>query len=76
MKKLFIATALAAASLAAQAKDIALRNVHLMAEQTSDFLQPGATVPLLFVAANNMVGNDHIGGNPAPLTQATAVAVA
>jgi copper(I)-binding protein len=40
---------------AAQAKDIALRNVHLMAEQTSDFLQPGATVPLLFVAANNSV---------------------
>jgi copper(I)-binding protein len=40
---------------AAEAKDIALRNVHLLAEQTSDFLQPGATVPLLFVAANNSV---------------------
>lgn len=31
---------------------IALRNVHLQAVQTSDFLQPGTTVPLMFVAAN------------------------
>lgn len=31
---------------------IALRNVHLQAVQTSDFLQPGSTVQLMFVAAN------------------------
>ena len=37
----------------ANAKNIALRNVHLLAMQSSDFLQPGRTVPLLFVAANN-----------------------
>ena len=30
-----------------------LRNVHLQATQTSDFLQPGRTVPLMFVAAND-----------------------
>lgn len=37
----------------ANAKNIALRNVHLLATQTSDYLQPGLTVPLVFVAANN-----------------------
>lgn len=37
----------------ANAKDIALRNVHLLAVQSGDSLQPGRTVPLLFVAANN-----------------------
>lgn len=31
---------------------IALRNVHLQAVQTSDFLQPGTAVQLMFVAAN------------------------
>ena len=36
----------------ANVKDIALRNVHLLAVQSSDYLQPGLTVPLLFVAAN------------------------
>lgn len=36
----------------ANAKDIALRNVHLLAVQSADYLQPGLTVPLLFVAAN------------------------
>jgi len=36
----------------ANVKDIALRNVHLLAAQSSDYLQPGRTVPLLFVAAN------------------------
>ena len=36
----------------ANVKDIALRNVHLLAVQSSDYLQPGRTVPLLFVAAN------------------------
>lgn len=34
-------------------KDIVLRNIHLMANQTGDFLQPGKVVPLVFVAANN-----------------------
>ena len=34
-------------------KNIALRNVHLQALQTGDFLQPGRIVPLLFVAAND-----------------------
>lgn len=43
---------------AANVKEIALRNVHLLAEQTSDYLQPGSTVPLLFVAANNSVDGD------------------
>jgi len=38
---------------AANAKNIALRNVHLLATQSSDYLQPGQTVPLIFVAANN-----------------------
>jgi copper(I)-binding protein len=32
---------------------IALRNVHLRAPQTSDYVQPGTEVELLFVAANN-----------------------
>lgn len=34
-------------------KNIALRNVHLQATQTGDFLQPGRIVPLVFVAAND-----------------------
>lgn len=34
------------------AGNITLRNVHLRAEQTSDFVQPGSEVELLFVAAN------------------------
>jgi copper(I)-binding protein len=36
----------------ANAKNIALRNVHLLAVQNGDYLQPGRTVPLLFVAVN------------------------
>lgn len=32
--------------------DIALRNVHLRANQTSDYVQPGRSVELLFVATN------------------------
>ena len=32
---------------------IALRNVHLRAPQTSDYIEPGSDVELLFVAANN-----------------------
>lgn len=39
--------------MSANAKNIALRNVHLVASQTGDFLQPGRIVPLVFVAANN-----------------------
>jgi hypothetical protein len=35
------------------AKNIALRNVHLLATQSGDYLHPGRTVPLVFVAANN-----------------------
>lgn len=37
----------------ANLKNIALRNVHLQAVQTSDFLQPGTVVPLVMVAANS-----------------------
>lgn len=37
----------------ANANNIALRNVHLQATQTSGFLQPGQVLPLVFVAANN-----------------------
>ena len=37
----------------ATAKNIALRNVHLLAVQNGDYLQPGRTVPLVFVAANS-----------------------
>lgn len=37
----------------ATVKNIALRNVHLQAVQTGDFLKPGRTVQLMFVAANN-----------------------
>ena len=33
-------------------ENIALRNVHLQALQTSDYLQPGRSVELMFVAAN------------------------
>ena len=32
---------------------IALRNVHLRAAQTTDYVQPGSDAELLFVAANN-----------------------
>jgi copper(I)-binding protein len=34
---------------------IALRNLHLRATQTSDYVKPGATVELLFVAVNESV---------------------
>ncbi|MBO0680790.1 hypothetical protein JRC04_25270 [Mycolicibacterium sp. S2-37] len=37
----------------AGAGSIALRNVHLRAPQTSDYVRPGSEVELLFVAANN-----------------------
>ncbi len=47
----------------ANVADIALRNVHLQAVQTGDFLQPGTAVQLMFVAANNSVDvNDKLVG--------------
>lgn len=36
-----------------RAGEIALRNVHLRATQTSDYVEPGREVELLFVAAND-----------------------
>ncbi|MGD9621790.1 MAG: hypothetical protein AB7G47_18620 [Mycolicibacterium sp.] len=36
-----------------RAGEIALRNVHLRATQTSDYVEPGRDVELLFVAAND-----------------------
>lgn len=42
----------------ANVKEIALRNVHLQAVQESDFLEPGTTVQLMFVAANNSTETD------------------
>ncbi len=38
---------------AATVKNIALRNVHLEALQTSDYLKAGRTIDLMFVAANS-----------------------
>ena len=35
---------------------IALRNVHLRAPQTGDYVQPGSDVELLFVAVNDSAG--------------------
>ncbi len=35
------------------AGEITLRNVHLRAEQTSDYIQPGRDVELIFTAAND-----------------------
>ena len=39
-------------------ENIALRNVHLQALQTSDYLQPGRSVELMFVAANTSPDTD------------------
>lgn len=44
---------------AANAGDIGLRNIHLQAVQTGDFLRPGDTVPLMFVAVNNSPDENH-----------------
>lgn len=44
--------------MSANAKNIVLRNVHLLENQTSDATQPGKVVPLVFVAANNSVDVD------------------
>jgi len=38
---------------AANLKSIALRNIHLQATQSGDYLQPGRVLPLLFIAANS-----------------------
>lgn len=35
------------------AGEITLRNIHLRADQTSDYIQPGREVELIFTAANN-----------------------
>ncbi|SNW20261.1 LpqE protein [Mycolicibacterium thermoresistibile] len=35
----------------AEVGDIALRNIHLQAEQSGDFIEPGTDVQLIFVAA-------------------------
>ena len=35
-----------------RAGDIVLRNVHLRAAQTTDYVEPGGDVELIFVAAN------------------------
>lgn len=43
----------------ASAGDIGIRNIHLQAVQTGDFLQPGETVPLMFVAVNNSPDENH-----------------
>ena len=37
----------------ADVKTISLRNVHLLAVQDGDYLQPGSAVPLMFVVGNN-----------------------
>lgn len=37
----------------ANVKNIALRNVHIQAVQTGDYLKPGRTVQLIFAAAND-----------------------
>lgn len=37
---------------------VALRNVHLQAVQSSDFLQPGTVVPLAFVVSNESIDVD------------------
>lgn len=44
--------------MSANAKNIALRNIHLLADQTGGFLQPGKVVPLVFVAANSSLDVD------------------
>lgn len=38
--------------------NIAVRNIHLRAVQTSDYIRPGAEVELLFVAANDSPDED------------------
>ena len=44
--------------MSANAKNIDLRNVHLLANQTSSFLAPGKVVPLVFVVANSSADVD------------------
>jgi len=38
--------------------DISLRNIHLRANQSADYVQPGRDVELIFVAANNSPDED------------------
>ena len=47
----------------ANVKNIALRNVHLQAVQTSDALRPGTVVPLVMLAANHALdaGDKRLG---------------
>lgn len=42
----------------ADVSDIALRNVFLRATQTSDYVQPGSDVELIFAAVNNSADQD------------------
>ena len=47
----------------ANVQNIALRNVHIQAVQTGDYLKPGRTVQLIFVAANTSPDtNDRLVG--------------
>ena len=47
----------------ANVKNIALRNVHLQAVQTGDYLKPGRTVELVFAAVNTSADvNDKLLG--------------
>ena len=47
--------------MSANINNIALRNVYLNASQSRDFLQPGRTVPLVFVAASDSADfNDRL----------------
>ncbi|MGB0878409.1 MAG: hypothetical protein ACPHCN_04275 [Mycobacterium sp.] len=40
------------------AGEITLRNIHLRADQTSDYIQPGRDIELIFTAANNSPNMD------------------
>ena len=42
--------------------NVALRNVHIQAQQTSDYLQPGATVDLVLVVDQPVAGRHRQAG--------------
>lgn len=44
----------------AHAGEITLRNIHLRANQTSDYVEPGTDVELLFVASNQSAEDDTL----------------
>lgn len=44
--------------MSVDAKNIALRNVHLLADEAGEALAPGKVMPLVFVAANNSLDVD------------------